>query len=60
MSHYGAQHSAEQRTECHTNATFVRALSYSVCLDAEKLKAYRFLGERQLITTTTWAHDARG
>jgi hypothetical protein len=31
------------RTECHTNADFVRALAYGVCLDAEKPKAYRFL-----------------
>ena len=43
MSHYGAQHIAGLRTECHTNADFVRALAYGVCLDAEKPKAYRFL-----------------
>ena len=31
------------RTECPTNADFVRALAYGVCPNAEKPKAYRVL-----------------
>jgi hypothetical protein len=43
MSHHGAQHVAELRTECHTNADFVRTLAYGVCHDVEKPKADQFL-----------------